>query len=301
MKCRRRKARDPIPQNTAFVTWVNEQLRQVDLAAKKAGGRIPMRRLNRDEYANTVRDLLKLDDLIVRPLIEELPGDGQAEGFDRLGVALFFDQTQIERSLSVAEKIVARAIVTTAPKENSFTNRFEFLQKKPPPEMVEVFPGFAHTIPRDARDVIVHPKHVEHIQGYPTYRRDYDGWGAISHFAIGQVVTQDGYYRVRIKAKVDHRGRTEPNKFRLQYAVDSPIFVEQEVALDPSGTTEALLFLRGPVNGEVKGPQVFRLLWNHTEKAVINEPNYKKLFSQWTALRGKTEQAVTPCAADGTR
>ncbi len=72
-----------------------------------------MRRLNRDEYANTVRDLLKLDELIVWPLIEELPGDGQTEGFDRLGVALFFDQTQIERSLSVAEKIVSRAIVTS--------------------------------------------------------------------------------------------------------------------------------------------------------------------------------------------
>lgn len=280
-------------QSAAFVTWVNEQLKQVDLAAKKAGGRIPMRRLNRDEYANTVRDLLKLDEQIVRPLIEELPGDGQAEGFDRLGVALFFDQTQIERSLSVAEKIVARAIVTTAPKEISFTNKFEILRKKPPPEMVEVFPGFTHTIPRGARDLIVHEDHIEHIQGYPTYRRDYDGWGAITHFAIGQVVTQDGYYRVRVKAKVDNRGRTEPNKFRLQYAVDSPIFVEQEVPLDPSGTTEALLFLRGPVNGEVKGPQVFRLLWNHTEKAVINEPNYKNLFSKWTALRGKTEQAVT--------
>lgn len=284
----------PDPKHVAaFVSWVNEQLRQVDLAAKKAGGRIPMRRLNRDEYANTVRDLLKLDELIVRPLIEDLPSDGQAEGFDRLGVALFFDQTQIERSLGVAEKIVSRAIVTSAPKQNTITNRFDFLRKKPPPEMVEVFPGFAHTIPRGARDRIVHDDHVEHIQGYPTYRREYDGWGAIEHFSIAQVVTQDGYYRVRVKAKVDDRGRTEPNKFRLQYAVDSPIYVEQEVPVDPSGTTESLLFLRGPVNGEVKGPQVFRLLWNHTEKAVVNEPNYKKLFSQWTALRGKTEQAVT--------
>lgn len=280
-------------QVAEFVTWVTEQLRAVDLAAKKAGGQIPMRRLNRDEYANTVRDLLKLDELIVRPLIEDLPSDGQAEGFDRLGIALYFDQTQIERSLGVAEKIAARAIVTSAPKQNSITNRFDLLRRKPPPEMVEVFPGFAHTIPRGARDRIVHDTHIEYIQGYPTYRREYDGWGAIEHFSISQVVTQDGYYRVRIKARVDDRGRTEPNKFRLQYAVDSPIYVEQEVPVDPSGTTETLLFLRGPVNGEVKGPQVFRLLWNHTEKAVIREPDYMKLFSQWTALRGKTEQAVT--------
>ena len=280
-------------QTVAFVTWVNEQLRQVDLAAGQAGGRIPMRRLNRDEYANTVRDLLKLDELIVRPLIEDLPADGQAEGFDRLGVALFFDQTQVERSLGVAEKIASRAIVTAPPKQNTVTNGFEILRKRPPPEMVEVFPGFAHTIPRGAQDRIVHPEYVEYIQGYPTYRRDYDGWGVVLHFAIGQVVTQDGYYRVRIKARVDNRGRTEPNRFRLQYAVDSPIFVEQEVLVDPSGTTEALVFLRGPVNGEVKGPQVFRLLWNHTEKSVIPEPGYKTLFSKWTALRGRTEEAVT--------
>src|SRR5206468_2408103 len=117
-------------------------------------------------------------------------------------------------------------------------------------------------------------------------------WGSVHHFAIASVVTQDGYYRVRIKAKVDNRGRTGPNKFRLQYAVDSPIQVEKEVALDPSGVTEAVLFLRGPAGGEVKGPQVFRLLWNHNEAAVIHESNYKKLFSRWTQLRGRMEQAA---------
>lgn len=277
----------------SFVTWVNAQLRQVELAAKQAGGRIPMRRLNRDEYANTIRDLLLLDERIVRPLIEDLPTDGQAEGFDRLGVALFFDQTQIERSLGAAEKLVARAIVTAPPKENNLLQRFDFYRKRPPADMVEVFPGFKHTIPRGAKDRFIHPEHIEIIQGGPTYKREYDGWGAIEHFAISQIVTQDGFYRFRVKATVDNRDRKEANKFRLQYATDSPIFVEQEVAVDPSGTTDVVLFLRGPVNGEVKGPQVFRLLWNHTEKAVITEPVYMKLFSQWTALRGKTEQAVT--------
>jgi mono/diheme cytochrome c family protein len=280
-------------QVAMFVGWVNGQLQELERAAKNTGGRIPMRRLNRDEYANTMRDLLKLDENIVRPLIEELPGDGKAEGFDRLGVALFFDQTQIERSLAVAEKIASRAIVTKPPKVNRLVNRFEQLRRRPPPAMVEVFPAFTHTIPRGAEDRFVRPDVIEYIQGYPTYRREYDGWGAIEHFAISQIVTQDGYYRFRINATVDNRGRTEPNKFRLQYGMDSPIQVENEVVLNPSGTTEAVLFLRGPVDGEVKGPQVFRLLWNHTEKSVIREPNYMKLVSQWTGLRSKMEQAAT--------
>jgi mono/diheme cytochrome c family protein len=280
-------------QAAALVTWVNEQLREVELTAKNAGGRIPMRRLNRDEYANTVRDLLKLDEQIVRPLTEELPGDGIAEGFDRLGVALFFDQTQVERSLEVATKIAARAIVTEPPRMNRLENRFDKWRIRPPAEKVEVFPGFTNTIPIGAKDRIIYPTHIEHIQGGSTYNREYDGWGVIEHFAISQVVTQDGYFRFRINAKVDNRGRTGPNKFRLQYAMNSPIQVEQEVVVDSSGVTEAVLFLCGPVNGEVKGPQTFTLLWNHTPKAVILEPSYKKLFGQWTGLRGRMEEAVT--------
>lgn len=279
-------------QAAALVAWVNEQLQDVEKTAKNAGGRIPMRRLNRDEYANTIRDLLKLDENLVRPLVEELPGDGKAEGFDRLGAALFFDQTQIERTLAAAEKIAAQTIVTEPPKINRRFTKFDDLRKRPPAEMVEVFPAFEHKIPRGAKDRIIHSDYIEHIQGYPTYRPEYDGWGVIDHFAIGQVVTQDGYYRFRIKAKVDNRGRTEKNKFRLRYAVDSPIQAEKEVELDPSGTTEVLMFLRGPVNGEVKGPQVFNLLWNHTEKSVIREPGYKNLVSKWTALRGKMEEAA---------
>lgn len=286
------KPRPDAKQAAAFVDWVNVQLRAVELAAKNAGGRIPMRRLNRDEYANTVRDLLKLDELIVRPLIEELPADGKAEGFDRLGAALFFDQTQIERSLAVAEKVAARAIVNEPPKTKKIVDSFGFLRERPPEAFVEVFPGFTHKIPRGAADRFVKPEFIEYIQGYPTYRKEYAGWGAIQHFAVASVVTQDGYYRIRVKAKVDQRGRTEKNKFRLQYAFDSPIQAETEVVVDPSGTTEAVMFLNGPVNGEVRGPQVFRLLWNHNEKAVITEPNYQKLFSRWTQLRGQMEEAA---------
>jgi len=287
------KPRPDVRQAAEFVGWVNGQLRQLELVAKNAGGRIPMRRLNRDEYANTVRDLLMLDEKIVRPLVEEMPGDGKAEGFDRLGVALFFDQTQIERSLDIAAKIAAKAIVMQPPKTERLVNNFDLLRMKPPAEMVEVFPAFEHTIPRGAKDRIVKPGFIEYIQGHPTYQKEYDGWGAIDHFAVAKVVTQDGYYRFRIKAKVDNRARKEPNKFRLQYGMRSPIQAESEVALNPSGTTEAILFLRGPVNGEVKGPQTFNLLWNHTEKAVIREPKYMALVSKWTALRGRMEQAAT--------
>jgi len=287
------KPRPETKQTAAVVDWVHARLREVDLAAKNAGGRIPMRRLNRDEYANTLRDLLKLDEKIVRPLLEEMPSDGTAEGFDRLGAALFFDQTQIERSLDATATIAGRAIVDKPPPSSKQLNKLEFLHLRPPADTVEVFPAFAHKIPRGARDRIVHKDVVEYIQGYPAYVRELDGWGVIESFAIAKTVVQDGYYRIKIKAKIEDRGRTEPNKFRLFYAMRSPIEVEQQVDYDPSGTTETVMFLRGPVNGEVKGPQVLRLLWNHTHQSVIPHPDHAKLFSNWTRLRGAIEQAVT--------
>jgi len=287
------KPRPDAKQTAALTDWVHARLREVDLAAKNAGGRIPMRRLNRDEYANTLRDLLKLDEKIVRPLLEEMPSDGTAEGFDRLGAALFFDQTQIERNLDAAATIAARAIVDKPPPSNKQLNKLEFLHLRPPADTVEVFPAFAHKIPRGAPDRIVHKDVVEYIQGYPTYVRELDGWGAIESFAVPKTVVQDGYYRIKIKANIEDRGRTEPNKFRLFYAMRSPIEVEQQVDYDPSGTTETVMFLRGPVNGEVKGPQVLRLLWNHTHQSVIPHPDHAKLFSNWTRLRGAIEQAVT--------
>jgi mono/diheme cytochrome c family protein len=288
------KTRPDARQSAAFVGWVNGQLHEVDLAAKKTGLRIVMRRLNRDEYANTVSDLLQIDEKIIAPIAEELPGDGKAEGFDRLGVALYFDQAQIERSMAAAEKIAPLAIVTEPPKINHYVTHFELQKKRPPPEMIPAYEFSKHLIPTGARDHFVRPDVIEHIQGYPTWRKEYDGWGSIDHFAIGGVVKRDGYYRVRIKAKVDNRGRTTPNKLRIQYAIDSPIYAEKEILVDPSGTTETLVFLRGPdASGEVKGPQVFTLLWNHTEKVVIMEPNYAKVFWEKNRLASELERAST--------
>ena len=58
--------------------------------------------------------------------------------------------------------------------------------------------------------------------------------------------------------------------------------------------TEVVMFLRGPgADGEVRGPQIFNLLWNHTEKAVINEPNYAKAVSARLSLDSQMERAAT--------
>ena len=61
--------------------WINGQA-QIALAARRARqGRIVLRRLNRTEYENTVRDLLGVD----VDLKDMLPLDSSANGFDNVG------------------------------------------------------------------------------------------------------------------------------------------------------------------------------------------------------------------------
>ena len=64
-----------------------------------SGGTIAMRRLNRREYKNTIRDLLGVD-IGVR----ELPADGGAGTFDTVGSSLFMSSDQFEQYLALGRQ-----------------------------------------------------------------------------------------------------------------------------------------------------------------------------------------------------
>ena len=81
----------------AFVKTVSARL---DRAAPYAG-RSVIRRLNRTEYANAVRDLFGL----TLPLAEELPQDQSAAGFDNIADALSISPLLLERYLKVARRV----------------------------------------------------------------------------------------------------------------------------------------------------------------------------------------------------
>lgn len=82
----------------AVASWVAGKLRETESAAQGAGGRVPMRRMNRVEYANTVRDLFSLDENFARRIEKEFPADGKVGGFDRGAAGLFMDEGQLEKT-----------------------------------------------------------------------------------------------------------------------------------------------------------------------------------------------------------
>ena len=73
-------------------------------------GRVTLRRLNRVEYRNTIRDLTGID----YDTSDEFPIDDSGYGFDNIGDALSVSPLLMEKYLNAAEAIVAKAVPAKA-------------------------------------------------------------------------------------------------------------------------------------------------------------------------------------------
>jgi hypothetical protein len=70
-------------------------------------GRVTIRRLNRSEYDNTIRDLIGLD----LHLAEAFPSDDVGEGFDNIGDVLSLPPLLLEKYLDAANQVLDKAVV----------------------------------------------------------------------------------------------------------------------------------------------------------------------------------------------
>jgi hypothetical protein len=93
-------------------TAVHKLLAAAIAKAKPDPGDVTIRRLNRLEFNNTIRDLCFLDE----NFSADFPADDTGYGFDNIGDVLTFSPVHLERFLSVAEQIAAKAM-PSAPAE----------------------------------------------------------------------------------------------------------------------------------------------------------------------------------------
>ncbi|QEH32643.1 hypothetical protein OJF2_11220 [Aquisphaera giovannonii] len=91
----------------ALVGWIESALNQTDCGRTVDPGRVTIRRLNRAEYDNTIRDLVGVD---FRPA-DDFPSDDVGYGFDNIGDVLSVPPLLMEKYLAAAEDIAGRAIV----------------------------------------------------------------------------------------------------------------------------------------------------------------------------------------------
>jgi hypothetical protein len=105
-----KKPQPTLSQRETLAKFVEEQVFPVD-SKKPDPGRVTIRRLNRAEYNNTIRDLVGVE---FRPA-DDFPVDDVGYGFDNIGDVLSMPPILLEKYLSAAEKILSAAIVETGP------------------------------------------------------------------------------------------------------------------------------------------------------------------------------------------
>ena len=100
--------KEPRPKPEQLADLVKLLSARLDEAAAKqrSEGRVVLRRLNRVEYENTVRDLFDVDVSVK----EILPEDTVSHGFDNVGAALNVSPVLIERYLEAADAVLDAAV-----------------------------------------------------------------------------------------------------------------------------------------------------------------------------------------------
>jgi len=96
----------PAERIDALVTFIDGEFERADKATKPDPGRVVAHRLNRNEYSNTIRDLLG----VPFHAEEEFPADDSGFGFDNIGAVLTISPTLMLKYMQSAEQIASRAV-----------------------------------------------------------------------------------------------------------------------------------------------------------------------------------------------
>ena len=203
----------------AITAWLDDKLYNIDCQLNRDPGRVTVRRLNRAEYNNTIRDLLGID---FNPA-EDFPSDDVGYGFDNIGDVLSVSPLLMEKYLDAAEKITDKAINTGDPSKAP-KGRFAGKQLKPKGGAHEAGDGYAivsdgqvtaeHTFPRDG-EYLVRIEAMADQAGPELAKLEFwlDGKREHTVEVKGQQVTDIYEHRLQISGGVHKITAAFPNDF----------------------------------------------------------------------------------------
>jgi mono/diheme cytochrome c family protein len=106
----------PKPEESSrVVDWVTARLKEGEAARAAKRDRVTFHKLTREEYANTVHDLLGVRYDATDPT--GLPEDPNWHGFERIGSVLSLSPAHVEKYFAAAEGILAEAFPDKAPEK----------------------------------------------------------------------------------------------------------------------------------------------------------------------------------------
>ncbi len=222
MPPKERKERPTNAEIAAALKGIDTTLAQFDCTGPRNVGRVTIRRLNRAEYNNTIRDLVGVD---FKPAAD-FPGDDVGYGFDNIGDVLSLSPLLLEKYLSAAEQIAEKAVVLADP---------------PKPEKRQLARGALRPFPRDAGDIRKPPRPPKPGE------QPAPGFGAFLH-SRGELALMntfdEGDYRLKIVAFGQQVGG-EPVRMALRVnGQDMQEFVVR-AEQDKPGEYEAKFRLQG--------------------------------------------------------
>lgn len=97
----------PDSERAALVSLLGAELHAADLEEVRRSGRGPMRRLNRDEFEQNLRDVLRLPNLDIRDL---LPEDREGHGFNKSAEMLDMSRVQLAAYLDAADAALRQSV-----------------------------------------------------------------------------------------------------------------------------------------------------------------------------------------------
>ena len=254
-----KKPRPPQTQIADVLMGIKVTL-AAEAKARRAEGRARIRRLNRLEYENTVRDLLG----ITTPLQDLLPEDDLADGFDTASAALSISPVHIQRYMEAAETALQAAIVRGARPE-AVTSKFSFSDEKEQKGGALSHPNNKPMI--HVRDASLHFFSEPHIEV------------PIQSFQFAEMTkAAPGRYRVRVSAFThDAQGRTLA--FAVKTTRSKKLLGYFDAPADRAGVVEAEHWF-GPGDTVIIAPYL------------LNKARRERKLSQYPAKDGTPPQGL---------
>ncbi len=103
-------------ERVGLLEWIEGELQAFDCGSASRPGRVTIRRLNRIEYDNTVRDLTGLD----LKLSKDFPSDDVGNGFDNIGDVLSIPPILLEKYLAASNQIAAEVLKSPQARKRVF-------------------------------------------------------------------------------------------------------------------------------------------------------------------------------------
>ncbi|HKQ40604.1 MAG TPA: DUF1592 domain-containing protein, partial [Verrucomicrobiae bacterium] len=135
-----------------IVTWIEREVFKVD-PANPDPGRVTIRRLNREEYRNTIRDLLGVE----YDVTDSFPTDDTGYGFDTIGDVLSLSPLLMEKYIAAAQEIVGKAVDTSGGRVPVMQISAEQFRSKTDPKKNARQLSFSDAVAVEHTADIIHP------------------------------------------------------------------------------------------------------------------------------------------------